>query len=175
MVYMVLMEARFLRQGLSISIPEFPIHQYIRAHLQLCCAQHNCRCVQYITLDKVNIFVYFEHMKRISFYLMPSRKSPVKSFLETLSDKQFSKVAWVLKLIREIDNVPTNYLKKLVNTDGIWEIRVDSGRDTFRLLGFFDVKELIVLTNSFQKKTQKTPLKEIRLAESRKKEYLSRR
>jgi len=34
---------------------------------------------------------------------------------------------------------------------------------------------LIILTNGFAKKTQKTPLLEIQLAERRKKEYLSRR
>jgi phage-related protein len=38
-----------------------------------------------------------------------------------------------------------------------------------------DGNELVILTNSFQKKTQKTPKKEIRLAENRKKDYLSRR
>jgi phage-related protein len=38
-----------------------------------------------------------------------------------------------------------------------------------------DGKCPIVLTNGFQKKTQKTPKSEIRLAEERKKEYLNRR
>ena len=64
---------------------------------------------------------------------------------------------------------------ELVNTNDIWEVRVDVGRNAFRLLGFFHDRELIILTNSFQKKSQKTPLKEIILAEKRKKEYLSRR
>jgi len=84
-------------------------------------------------------------------------------------------MAWVLKLIRELDQIPSKYFKKLVKTDDIWEVRVDVGITTFRLLGFFQGRELIILTNSFQKKSRKTPLKEIRLAEKRKKEYLSRR
>ncbi len=83
--------------------------------------------------------------------------------------------AWVLRVIRDLDRVPANYLKKLVNTDDIWEIRVDVGRNTYRLLGFFHGEELIVLTNSFQKKSQKTPQGEIRLAEKRKADYLNRR
>ena len=95
--------------------------------------------------------------------------------MDTLSDAQAKKVAWVLKLIREIDHIPSKYLKKLVNTNDIWEVRVDVGKDTFRLLGFFCGHDLIVLTNSFQKKSQKTPIMEIQLAEKRKKEYLSRR
>lgn len=71
--------------------------------------------------------------------------------------------------------MPSNYLKKLVNTDNIWEVRANVGKNTFRLLGFFHGQELIILTNLFQKKTQKTPLQEIKLAEKRKREFLSRR
>ena len=81
----------------------------------------------------------------------------------------------MLRIVRDLERVPANYLKKLVNTEDIWEVRVDAGRNTFRLLGFFDRQELIVLTNSFQKKTQETPPVEIRLAEERKADYLRRR
>ena len=104
-------------------------------------------------------------MKNIIFYKTGSNKCPIEDYLDKLSNKQVAKITWVLKIIREIHPVPTNYFKKLVNTDDIWEVRVDVGRDTFRLLGFFDGKELVILTNSFQKKTRKTPSKEIKLAE----------
>jgi phage-related protein len=76
---------------------------------------------------------------------------------------------------RPSEHVPSQHLKKLVNTDDIWEVRVDVGRNTFRVLGFFCGCELIVLTNSFQKKTQKTPQGEISLAEERKADDLQRR
>ena len=99
----------------------------------------------------------------------------MREYLDTLPDKTLRKIAWVLRAVRDLERVPANYLKKLVNTDDIWEIRLDVGRNTFRLLGFFQGKELIVLTNSFQKKSQKTPQGEIRLAEKRKTEYQSRR
>ena len=114
-------------------------------------------------------------MKSINFYTTKSGKCPVKAHLDTLSDKQVTKIAWVLKLIREVDQVSAKYFKKLVNTNDIWEVRVDVGKNTFRLLGFFQGRELIILTNSFQKKSQKTPMNEINLAEKRKKEFLSRR
>ncbi len=107
-------------------------------------------------------------MKRISFYRTASGKCPVQDYLDSLTDTQATKVAWVLKLIRETDQIPSRYFKKLVSTDDIWEARIDVGKNTFRLLGFFIGKELIILTNSFQKKSQKTPQKEIRLAEKKK-------
>jgi len=37
---------------------------------------------------------------------------------------------------------------------------------------FFDQGQLIILANGFQKKTQKTPKSEIKMAEKLKKEYL---
>ena len=114
-------------------------------------------------------------MKTISFYRTASGKCPVEEHLDSLSDHQATKIAWVLKLIRELDRVPTKFFKKLMNTDDIWEIRVDVGKNTYRLLGFFYTKKLIILTNSFQKKSQKTPSNEIKLAEKRKKDFLSRR
>jgi len=43
------------------------------------------------------------------------------------------------------------------------------------LLGFFDGGALLILTNGFAKKTQKTPAQEISLAIRRKNEYLTRR
>jgi len=114
-------------------------------------------------------------MKIILFYQIKSGKKPVQEYLDSLTDTQTTKIAWVLKLIREIEQVPSKHFKKLVNTKNIWEVRADVGKNTFRLLGFFYEQELIILTNSFQKKTQKIPLKEIRLAEKRKKEYSGRR
>ena len=77
-------------------------------------------------------------------------------------------------LVEELEQVPTTYLKKLVNTKDIWEIRVQMGSNIFRFLGFFNQGNFIVLTNGFQKKTQKTPKSEILLSEQRKQDYLER-
>ena len=114
-------------------------------------------------------------MKRIEFYRTINGASPVEEFLETLDDNQARKVLWVLRLIRELNPIPSNYFSKLVNTDDIWEVRVQFGGNIFRLLGFLYDTKLIVLTHGFQKKTQKTPKHHIELAESRKRDYLSRR
>jgi phage-related protein len=52
-------------------------------------------------------------------------------------------------------------LKHIENTEGLFEIRVHQGSDAFRIFCFFDQGQLVVLANGFQKKTQKTPKKEI--------------
>ncbi|MGB0880176.1 MAG: type II toxin-antitoxin system RelE/ParE family toxin [Polaribacter sp.] len=50
-------------------------------------------------------------------------------------------------------------------------MRVSAGNGIFRIFCFFDKGNLVVLLSGFQKKTQKTPKKEIKKAERLKKEY----
>jgi len=114
-------------------------------------------------------------MREIIFYETLSGKKPVEDFLDTLSYKQAQKATWVFKLVEELDIVPSQYFKKLKNTDGLWEVRVLFGSDIFRFLGFFDGPSLVVLTHAFQKKTPKTPSNAIRTAEERKRDYWERR
>ena len=111
-------------------------------------------------------------MRKVNFYRDRSGYCPVEEFLDCLSAKQAQKVAWVLRLIEEQEIIPSTYLKKLVNTDEIWEIRVQFGNNIFRLLGFFEDYNLIILAHAFQKKSQKTPQNDIRIAEIRRQEYL---
>ena len=99
----------------------------------------------------------------------------MKAFLDSLNGKQADKITWVLSLVEDLQLVPKPYFKKLIGTDDIWEVRIEFGGNIFRLLGFFDKGNLVVLTNGFTKKTQKTPANEIDLAEKRKKEYLTRK
>jgi len=114
-------------------------------------------------------------MRTILFYITPSGANPVQEFLDELADKQVEKVLWVLRLIKEMDRVPSSYFKKLVNTDDIWEVRIAISGNIFRVLGFMDQNSFVILTNGFHKKSQETPRSEIDLAENRKKDYLTRR
>ena len=62
----------------------------------------------------------------------------------------------------------------MTGTDDLWEIRAQSGNNIFRILGFLEEEYLVVLNHAFQKKTQKTPKKEIAVAEARKKDHILR-
>ena len=81
------------------------------------------------------------------------------------------KIDWTILLIRTMRIIPEKFLKRLSNTDGLWEIRVSAGNGIFRIFCFFDNGNLIILLSGFQKKTQKTPKNEIKRAEKLKKEY----
>lgn len=114
-------------------------------------------------------------MREVKFYKTLSGKEPIKEFLDSLERKHAQKVLWVLNLVETLDKIPTEYFKKLVSTSGIWEVRIQSGSNIFRLLGFIDQGKFVVLTNGFTKKTQKTPKNEIEIAELRKADYLQRK
>ena len=114
-------------------------------------------------------------MREIQFYRTATGGCPVEEFLDGLGPKQAQKVAWVLQVVRELPMVPKQYFKKLDGTDDLWEVRADFGGDAFRLLAFWDAGQLIILTNAFSKKTQRTPAREINLAEQRKCDYLNRK
>ena len=81
------------------------------------------------------------------------------------------KIEYVFKLIRQVERIPKKFFKHLTSTDGMYEIRVEYQSNIYRIFCFFDEGKLVVLLNGFQKKTRKTPKKEIELAEKLKKEY----
>ena len=98
-------------------------------------------------------------------------KDYFESFFVKQNDKFQKKIIWTLNLIEEIKNVPETYLKHIKGTDGLYEVRVQTGSNIFRVFCFFDKGKLVVLMNGFQKKTQKTPKNEIEQALKIKNEY----
>ena len=63
------------------------------------------------------------------------------------------KIDWTILLIRAMKVVPRKFLKRLTNTDGLWEIRVTAENGIYRIMCFFDKGDLIILLTGFQKKT----------------------
>ena len=92
-------------------------------------------------------------------------------FFVRLRPEVKKKFNWTLELIATVERIPKKYFQHITNSTGIYEIRVEVGSDIFRVFSFFDKGNLIILVNGFQKKTQKTPRKELELAEKLKKQY----
>jgi len=98
-------------------------------------------------------------------------KDYFQEFFVRQRTKVKDKIIWTFTLIEELPRVPEQFLKHIENTDGLFEIRIQQGSDIFRIFCFFDRGQLIILTNGFQKKTQKTPKQEIEKALKIKSEY----
>jgi phage-related protein len=85
-------------------------------------------------------------------------------FLKKQPIKVQNKLFKIIESIETLERVPSNYLKMLVGTNGLYEARIQLGSDIWRVFCFFDNGKLVVLLNGFIKKTQKTPKNEIEKA-----------
>ena len=92
-------------------------------------------------------------------------------FFEQQETEVKKKFNWTLQLIASVEKIPQKYFKYVTNSNGIYEIRVEFASNIYRIFSFFDENKVIILLNGFQKKTQKTPKNEIKIAEKLKKEY----
>ncbi len=111
--------------------------------------------------------------RKVSFYTTADGKCPVAEFIDSQPAKVAQKIAWVLKAVQEIKKVPKTYFKKISDTD-FYEVRIELSGNIYRLLGFFHNGNIVILTNGFQKKTQKTPENELDICEKRMKDYINR-
>ena len=84
-------------------------------------------------------------------------------FYHKQNQKTKDKINWTIKLVQTLDRIPEKYFKHIVETT-LYEMRILVGSNIFRVLCFFDKGMLVVVLNGFQKKSQKTPKREIQLA-----------
>jgi len=94
-----------------------------------------------------------------------------EDFLKKQTRKVQDKIYKVLEVIETLERVPEKYLKHLKGTDGLYEARIKLGSSIWRVFCFFDKGQLVILLNGFQKKSQKTPRKEIDKAVALMKQY----
>jgi hypothetical protein len=57
-------------------------------------------------------------------------------FFDKQTKKVKAKIVWTLELVEELQRVPETYLKHIENTDGLYEIRVQTGNNIFRIFCF---------------------------------------
>jgi phage-related protein len=111
---------------------------------------------------------------KVVVYRSPSGDYPVKQFIDNLEIKAQAKVDNMVKLLQEFGILLSfPHVKKLAGTD-LWELRI-LGRDNLRVLYIAVTGRTFVLLHGFKKKKDKTPQKEIKIAESRLAEYRSRK
>lgn len=84
-----------------------------------------------------------------------------EDFLLELPTKVQDKIFKIIEAIETLERVPSNYLKALEGTNGLYEARIQLGSNIWRVFCFFDNGKLVILLNGFQKKTQKTPKNEL--------------
>jgi phage-related protein len=107
-----------------------------------------------------------DQQRKLIFY-----KNYFREFFNPLSKKVQEKIDYVLFLITVADRIPKKFFEHITGTDGLFEIRIEFESNIYRIFCCFDEGKLVVLFNGFQKKSQKTPQKEIDKAVKIKQEY----
>jgi phage-related protein len=113
--------------------------------------------------------------RTVLLYETENGKCFVREFILSLPVKIQREIVKILNLLEDVEILSEPYFKKLKDTDDIWEARKRFGSNSYRILFFFDEGSIVILTNGFVKKRQKTPKEEILKAEKYKKDYLRRK
>ena len=91
------------------------------------------------------------------------------TFYRALEAGAQKKIDYVLDVLKMQDRVSEKFVKYI--KDGLYEIRASYNGNIYRAFFIFDEGNIVMLFNGFQKKSQKTPSKEIDRALELKKEY----
>ena len=83
------------------------------------------------------------------------------TFLKAQPKRVQDKIFKVIEAIETLERVPSNYLRSIAGSNGLYEARIRLGSNIWRVFCFFDQEKLVILLNGFIKKTQKTPKKEL--------------
>ena len=115
-----------------------------------------------------NTFILKEDSKvrKLVFY-----KDYYDVFIKNQRSRVQAKIFWTIILTENVEKVPSKYLKYIIGSNGVFEIRILTRNDIFRIFCFFNKQNELVLINGFQKKTQKTPQNEIDKAVKIKHDY----
>jgi len=76
-------------------------------------------------------------------------------FLSKQPIKVQNKIFKIIESIETLERIPTNYLKQITGTNGLYEARIQLGTDIWRVFCFFDKGRLVILLNGFQKRLRK--------------------
>jgi phage-related protein len=98
-------------------------------------------------------------------YQTVTGRIPFDEFMESLTDKEKARVIRTVELLETFGTaLHEPYIKHLTGTE-LWEMRIDSGSNAFRVFYFTWTDYSFVLLNGFKKKGQKTPRAEMERAE----------
>jgi phage-related protein len=109
----------------------------------------------------------------VEFYADADGESPVLDWYESVDEKTKAKLIWIFQLL-ETNGIELGmpYIKPL--GDKLYEIRADVNRNAFRAIYFLYTGRRFILLHGFQKKTQKTPTKELARARTYLEDFLDR-
>lgn len=107
----------------------------------------------------------------VEFYCFSNGNSPVKDWFYEQSPKVQAKFLQIFQLLQE-NGISVGKPHVAPLEDKLYEIRAEQNTNIYRVVYFAYTGKRFILLHGFQKKTQKTPRKEIDVALERFKQFL---
>ena len=109
----------------------------------------------------------------VEYYETADGQSPVREFLESLPDRDSARMTYVIDLLEDYGTSLGMPQARPIQGSSLWELRTRGS--THHRVFYVAVKgRTMLLLHGFSKKTQKTPVREIRTAERRLADYEGR-
>ena len=108
----------------------------------------------------------------VSFFQLPSGRSPVEEFIQSLPKRDMARCLEVVVGLEDYGFACQRVRFKPLRGK-LWEVKFQSSGGGYRFLYVLMKQEEMVILHASKKKTQKTPIQDIKLAEKRMKEVLS--
>jgi phage-related protein len=109
---------------------------------------------------------------KVEFYKVPSGNSPVLEWFKSQEPKVKAKFGRIFDLLQE-QGIAVGKPYVAPFADKLYEIRIEQDTNIYRTLYFTYTGKRFILLHGFQKKTQKTPKKELDLAQERMNAFLA--
>ncbi len=110
---------------------------------------------------------------QVEFYQLSDGSSPALAWFREQEAKVQAKFARIFSLLQEHGiAVGMPYVRSITDSK-LFEIRVEQDTNIYRIFYFAYTGQRFILLHGFQKKTQKTPKKELEIAQTRMKEFLA--
>ncbi len=107
-----------------------------------------------------------KELRQIKFY-----KGYFIKFYQSLPELVQKKYEYVFVVVTQAERIPIKFFKKISGKENLIEIRIESNSNIFRTFCCLDGQNVVVLFNSFQKKTEKAPANQFNRAIRLKDEY----
>ena len=110
---------------------------------------------------------------KVIYYSEQDDSKPVEKYIDNLPTREQAKTLAYIGLLEENGpNLPRPYADLL--DDGIHELRIKLRGTQVRILYFFCYQNIIILTNVFDKHSDKVPKEHIKLAKKNRSDFLNR-
>lgn len=109
----------------------------------------------------------------LEFYTTARGSAPVREYLASLSKKEEARIARTLVMLERLGTQLGMPQAQKLQGSPLWELRI-RGRTQHRVFYVAIHGRRILLLHAFEKKSQRTPLREIQTAEQRLRDYQER-